>query len=163
MKEMLFINCIFNQDWHGLIMWFSVVAIMALMPIVASVFDLHYGILKSKKMGTFKTTSQGLKRTVDKDVTYLSFYFLITLIDGCLSFLIPFPILCVICAIAELLIEIWSIHENFAEARVKGHDPLDVAVMIAKVYGADKLPELGQILQDKNVLNKIKEVNDAKN
>ena len=159
MKILLFINYIFTEDWHHLIIWFSVVGIMSLLPIIASIFDLRYGILKSKKMGTFKTTSSGLARTINKDKGYLAFYFLASLIDACLSFFISYPILCVICAIAEVAIEIWSVHENFMAAKASGHDPLEVAAMIAKVYGADKLPELGELLSNKDILNKIQEAN----
>lgn len=159
MAQVLFINYVFTENWHGLMVWFTVVGIMALLPIVASLFDLNYGIMKSKKMGTFKTTSSGLARTVSKDKSYLAFYFLASLIDACLSFFVSYPILCVVCAIAEVAIEMWSVHENFIAAKASGHDPLEVAAMIAKVYGADKLPELGELLSNKDILNKIQEAN----
>lgn len=159
MMRLLFINYIFKEDFHGMAIWFVVVGIMALLPVIASFFDLRYGILKSKKMGTFRTRSSGLARTINKDKGYLAFYFMFALIDACLSFFVAWPVLCVICAIAEVGIELWSVHENFIEAKATGHDPLEVAAMIAKIYGADKLPELGELLSNKEVLDKIKEAN----
>lgn len=135
MEKTMFISYLLQQDLWGLKMWLAAVGIMSLLPIVASIFDLVTGIKKSKAVGNFKTTSYGLKKTRDKDFIYLLFYLLFAMIDSCLSFMLPFPLLCIFCAIAEVGIEAWSVHENLAIIKKDFHDPIEIMKAVSTTYG----------------------------
>ena len=148
MKQLLFITYLLNGDTHGLQMWLAAVGIMALLPVIASLFDLRTGIKKSKIVGNFKTTSYGLKKTRDKDLVYLLFYLMFAMIDCCLSFIVDFPLLCVFCSIAEVAIEAWSIHENIAVINKDMHDPIDIMKAISCTYGIND-PDKLAIIFDK--------------
>ena len=131
----LFISYLLNGDLNGLKLWLAAVGIMALLPILASVFDLYTGIRKSKVVGNFKTTSYGLKKTRDKDLVYLLFYLLFAMVDSCLSFILPFPLFCIFCAVAEVAIEAWSVHENLFVIKKDVHDPIEIMKAISSTYG----------------------------
>lgn len=146
MKQLLFITYLLNGDTHGLQMWLAAVGIMALLPIIASLFDLRTGIKKSKIVGNFKTTSYGLKKTRDKDLVYLLFYLMFAMIDCCLSFIVEFPLLCVFCSIAEVAIEAWSIHENIAVINKDMHDPIDLMKAISCTYGINDPDKIAAII-----------------
>lgn len=149
-----------NGDIWGLKMWLAAVGIMALLPIIASIFDLKTGIKKSKVLGNFKTTSYGLKKTRDKDFIYLLFYMMFAMIDSCLSFLLPFPLLCVFCSISEVAIEAWSVHENLQVVNKDFHDPIEIMKAISNTYGIndpDKLAEIfDRIKEERNASESAK-------
>ena len=148
MSNLLFISYLLNDDVHGLKMWLAAVGIMALLPIVASLLDLKTGIKKSKIVGNFKTTSYGLKKTRDKDLAYLLFYMMFAMIDSCLSFIVEWPLLCVFCAIAEVAIEAWSVHENMAVIRKDFHDPIDLMKAISSTYGVSDPEKMAEVFRE---------------
>lgn len=156
--KLLFISYLLSGDIQGLKMWMAAVGIMAVLPIFASIGDLMTGIRKSKVIGNFKTTSYGLKKTRDKDMIYLLFYVLFGMIDGCLSFILPFPLLCIFCAVAEVAIEAWSIHENVAVIKKDFHDPIEIMKAISSTYGVNDPEKLAvifeKIKEEKNEDNK---------
>ena len=76
-----------------------------------------------------------MKKTRDKYFIYLLFYLLFAMIDSCLSFMVPFPLLCVFCAIAEVGIEAWSVHENLAIIKKDFHDPIEIMKAVSTTYG----------------------------
>ncbi|WP_321437244.1 hypothetical protein [uncultured Bacteroides sp.] len=150
--KLLFINYIFHNDTHGIAMWFLVVGLMALIPNIASLFDLKTGINASKRLGQFKTTSFGLRETIKKDKDYMIYFVLMMLIDSCLSFFIDIPILCIVCAIAETAIELYSVRENMAKGRSKEEtpaDPLGMMQQLVSVLGQDKAQQVFNILTTK--------------
>jgi|WetSurMetagenome_2_1015567.scaffolds.fasta_scaffold787681_2 hypothetical protein len=147
--NLLFISFLLNGDYHGLYNWMLTAAILACLPQIAAVVDLITGILASKRLGIFRTTSYGLRKTVSKCSEYILYFFLLLLLDGCLSFFITFPILCVICALAETLIEVVSIRENLKKGRTDEHDPIDLMQSIATAYGEDKASKIIEIIKDK--------------
>ena len=151
--DLLFINYIFKGDAHGIAMWFFVVGIVALIPNIASLFDLKTGINASKRLGQFITTSFGLRETIKKDKDYMIYFVLMMLIDSCLSFFIDFPVLCVICAIAETAIELYSVRENMQKGRTKEDtpaDPISKMQQLVSLIGPDKAQEVFNILTNKN-------------
>lgn len=151
--SLCFISYIFKGDYHQLAIWFLVVGIVALIPNIASMFDLKTGINASKRLGTFKTTSAGLRKTIQKDKDYMIYFALLFLIDACLSFFIEFPVLCIVCAIAETAIELYSVRENMAKGRGvedKPADPLAKMGQLAAILGEEKAKDVLDILTKKN-------------
>ena len=151
--KLLFINYIFHSDAHGLAMWFLVVGLVALIPNIASLVDLKTGINASKRLGQFKTTSFGLRETIKKDKDYMIYFVLMLLIDSCLSFFIDFPVLCIICAIAETAIELYSVRENMQKGRTLEDapaDPIGKMQQLVSLIGPDKAQEVFNILTHKD-------------
>ena len=147
--NLLFISYLFSGDFHKMAIWLLVAAILAIIPNVASVIDLKTGINASKRLGIFKTTSFGLRQTISKDRDYLMYFFLLFLIDCCLSFFIDFPVLCILCAVAETIIEVISIRENLSKGQTNNHDPIALMQTIATAYGDDKAQRIFDIIKDK--------------
>jgi len=147
--KMLFINYLLSGDYPKVAIWLLVVAILAIIPNVASIFDLVTGIKASKRLGNFKTTSYGLRKTVGKDKEYLTYFFLFALIDCCLSFFIEMPILCIFCAIAETVIEVVSIRENMHKGQSDIHDPMELMKAIATAYGQDKADKIFDVIKQR--------------
>jgi hypothetical protein len=149
MKTLLFISFLFNGDYQKMAVWLLAAAILAIIPNVASLVDLHAGIQASKRLGVFKTTSYGLRQTVSKDRDYLMYFFLLFLIDCCLSFFVGFPVLCSLCAISETAIEVISVRENTKKGRSgNNHDPIELMQSIATAYGEDKAKKIFDILKE---------------
>lgn len=152
MKNLLFINHLITGDFENLKWWMLAIAIMAMLVIISSVIDLYYGILASKAAGIFQTTSYGLRKTVDKDKGYLTFYAFGVLIDSCLSFFCAIPVSCAVVAIGEILIEGVSVMENRKRARINdSSNPLDVAKAVIKTFGisdAQKIEEIITYIKD---------------
>jgi len=128
-------------------MWLLVSAVLAVIINVSSIFDLVTGIKASKRLGNFKTTSFGLRQTISKDRDYMMYYFLMFLIDCCLSFFVDFPVLCTLCAISEIIIEVISIRENMHKGRTETHDPIAMMQSIATAYGQDKADKIFNIIK----------------
>ena len=147
--NLLFISYLFSGDFHKMAIWLLVAAILAIIPNVASAIDLKTGINASKRLGIFKTTSFGLRQTISKDRDYLMYFFLLFLIDCCLSFFIDFPVLCILCAVAETIIEVISIRENLSKGQTNNHDPIALMQTIATAYGDDKAQRIFDIIKDK--------------
>jgi hypothetical protein len=147
--NLLFISYLFSGDYHKMAIWLLVAAILAIIPNIASVIDLKTGINASKRLGIFKTTSFGLRQTISKDRDYLMYFFLLFLIDCCLSFFIDFPVLCILCAVAETIIEVISIRENLSKGQTNNHDPIALMQTIATAYGDDKAQRIFDIIKDK--------------
>ena len=147
MKQILFISYLLNGDIPAVGYWLAAVGIIALLVIIASVFDLRLGIKASKKVGQFKTTSFGLRKTISKDKDYMTFYFFAVLIDSCLSFILEFPVACACIAVAEILIEGVSVREKLAILRNDATDPLAVAKAVATAYGISDAEKIANVLK----------------
>lgn len=156
MKQILFISHLLNGDIPAVGYWLAAVGVIALLVVVASVFDLRLGIKASKKVGQFKTTSFGLRKTIGKDKDYMTFYFFAVLIDSCLSFVLEIPVACVCVAVAEILIEGVSVREKLAMLKSGTTDPLAVAKAVATAYGISDAEKIAQVLK----AVKAKEVKD---
>lgn len=135
MKTLLFVNHLVNGDVAMVQMWGMAVGVMALMVTLSSLIDLYFGIKASKAVGAYKTTSYGFRATVEKDVFYLTFYFMAVMIDACLSFFLTIPVASVLCALAEIGIEAVSVYENNNRCKEGRTNPVNVAKAIAKSYG----------------------------
>ena len=136
---MLFVTHIITPDKAAAAHWFTAVAALSLLPLLASAVDLATGISASKRAGNFRTTSWGLRRTFWKAAKYEAVFFMGALIDAALSFVVEFPAVCGLVAIAEVLTEYVSVKENLRRGKGGGAgvDPLDIAKSLASVYGVD--------------------------
>lgn len=144
---MLFISYLLTGETSKIAMWLLVSAVLAVIINISSIFDLVTGIKASKRLGNFKTTSFGLRQTISKDRDYMMYYFLMFLIDCCLSFFVDFPVLCTLCAISEIIIEVISIRENMHKGRAETHDPIAMMQSIATAYGQDKADKIFNIIK----------------
>lgn len=144
---MLFISYLLTGETSKIAMWLLVSAVLAVIINISSIFDLVTGIKASKRLGNFKTTSFGLRQTISKDRDYMMYYFLMFLIDCCLSFFVDFPVLCTLCAISEIIIEVISIRENMHKGRTETHDPIAMMQSIATAYGQDKADKIFNIIK----------------
>ena len=147
MNRTLFIKPLIEGDLQTVKYWGMAIGIMSLLVICSSLIDLGWGIKASKACGNFKTTSYGLKKTVEKLVSYLSFFFLGVAIDACLGFFTPFPIACILVAVSEILIETVSVYENRKRAKVGGEDPINVVKAVAKTFGITDAEKIKEILE----------------
>ena len=145
--KMLFISYLLTGETSKIAMWLLVSAVLAVIINISSIFDLVTGIKASKRLGNFKTTSFGLRQTISKDRDYMMYYFLMFLIDCCLSFFVDFPVLCTLCAISEIIIEVISIRENMHKGRTETHDPIAMMQSIATAYGQDKADKIFNIIK----------------
>ncbi len=147
MMNVLFISYLLAGDSSKIATWLLVAAVLAFIPNIASFIDLITGIKASKRLGNFQTTSFGLRQTISKDRDYMMYFFLMFLIDCCLSFFIDFPVMCILCAMAETIIEVISIRENMHKGRTDTHDPIAMMQSIATAYGQDKADKIFNIIK----------------
>lgn len=143
----LFIKSLIEGDIESVKYWCLAIGIMAILVIVSSLIDLRWGIRASKACGDFKTTSYGLRKTVEKLEGYLSFFFLAVMMDACLSFFVAFPVACIVVAVSEISIEAVSVYEKRKQAKVGGKDPINVAKAVVKTYGITDVGKIEQIIK----------------
>lgn len=158
MKNLLFISYMLEGDIPKVGYWLLAIGIMALLIVIASLFDLRYGIRASKRIGNFKTTSFGLRKTVAKDKDYLAIYFFAVMIDSCLSFFVPFPAACICVAVGVIIIEGLSVREKIKEIG-NASDPISIAKCVANTYGITDAAKLERIIK---AVQKEREVADGK-
>lgn len=147
MTNLLFIHHIITGDFDNLKWWTLAIAIMGAMVLLSSVIDLIYGVKASKAAGIFQTTSYGLRKTVEKDVSYMMFYLFSIMLDGCLSFFVSVPTCCIVVAVAEILIEGVSVYENRKRANVNGSDPMAVVRAVIKTYGISDAQKIEEVVE----------------
>lgn len=143
---LLFIHHLIEGNIDSLKWWALAIGIMAALVIVSSVIDLIYGVRASKAAGIFQTTSYGLRKTVEKDVSYMMFFLFSIMIDGCLSFFVTMPLCSIIVAVSEILIEAVSVMENRKRANLNGSDPLAVARAIIKTFGISDAQKIEDVI-----------------
>ena len=147
MKTMMFIKPLIEGDLESVKYWGLAIGIMAVFVIIAGLIDLRWGILASKACGQFKTTSYGLKKTVEKLETYLMLFFFGVMIDACLSFFLSFPVACILVAVSEIIIEAVSVYENRKRVKVGAADPINVVKAVAKTFGVTDVEKIKQLLE----------------
>ena len=146
MTRLLFINHIISGDVASLKWWALAIAIMAALVLVASVIDLVYGIKASKAAGIFQTSSYGLRKTIEKDVSYMMFFLFSIMIDGCLSFFVTLPVCSIVVAVSEIIVEAVSVMENRKRANIDSANPLDVARAIIKTFGISDAAKIEEVI-----------------
>lgn len=131
MGTMCFIPALLAGNYDVFFTKLSIVILMWLLVIVASMVDLITGIAASKRTGTKHTTSWGLRRTLSKDLQYLALLFMMLLIDIGLSSLGEYMAffsasLCsFVSSVAIIIIEAISVAENTRKGKKPDEDKLD--------------------------------------
>lgn len=141
-ENLLFIVHLMNEDVHKIAVWCIVVSVLAMLPVIASGIDLFTAIHANKRIGSFKTTSYGLRKTLKKDMYYMILFFMSAVLDACLSFFLSMPILCIAVAFAEVAIEWISVQENLQKGKDGIRDPVEVAKAFLAAYGSDESKRL---------------------
>ena len=145
--NVLFIPHLMVHDMDGVMARLLISVGFFLLVVIASLFDLKTGINASKRLGVYKTSSYGIRKTISKDKDYGVFFFMFFMMDIPLSYFIDFPVLCAICAMAEISIELWSVRETMQ----KGRDEVQLNVIdkmgeLIKAIGEDKAKEVFDII-----------------
>lgn len=158
MKTLLFIPALLNGDMHGFMTKVAVVIVIwILIPFMSSLIDLATGIAASKRLGTKRTTSWGLRRTLSKDLQYFTMLFMLLLMDIGLSALSEFlpvfsiPLLSVLGSLVVAVIEFVSIMENNRKGKNPEEDKMDDVMQLAsktvEALGTEKTKEFLQAVQ----------------
>ena len=138
MRTLLFIPALLEGDVHGFMVKLSVMLFSFLFVIVAVNLDLITGIAASKRTGTKRTTSWGLRRTLTKLLQYFAVFIVMLLLDMGLSVFSPFlsifsvPLLSGLAVIGECVTEGISVLENTRRGRDKDEDKLDDLAQLAQ-------------------------------
>ncbi len=138
MRTLLFIPALLEGDVHGFMVKLSVMLFSFLFVIVAVNIDLISGIAASKRTGTKRTTSWGLRRTLTKLLQYFAVFIVMLLLDMGLSVFSPFlsifsvPLLSGLAVIVECVTEGISVLENTRRGRDKDEDKIDDLTQLAQ-------------------------------
>lgn len=138
MRTLLFIPALLEGDVHGFMVKLAVMLFAFLFVMVASTVDLITGIAASKRTGTKRTTSWGLRRTLTKLLQYFAVFIVMLLLDMGLSVFSPFlaifsvPLLSGLAVIGECVTEGISVLENTRRGRNKDEDKLDDLAQLAQ-------------------------------
>lgn len=152
---LLFIPELLSGNFDSFFLKLASVFGLWVLVLLASLVDLKTGIDASKRVGNFKTTSTGLRKTVTKLLSYFSILFMMLILDFAFSYLsktisfFEIPICSVIGIIVVIAIEAWSVQENVKKGR--GNDETSVEVLnkfvsIAKELGDDKVKAIINVL-----------------
>ena len=157
MSVLCFIPALLEGNYDAFFVKLSIVILMWLLVIAASMIDLITGIAASKRTGTKHTTSWGLRRTLNKDLQYLALLFMMLLIDIGLSSLGQYMAffaasLCsFVSASAIVIIEAISVVENIRKGRNPDEDKIDdiqqLVMSTVDALGSEKTKEFLEALQ----------------
>lgn len=131
MSTLLFIPSLMQGDYDAFFVKLSVIIFMWLLVISASMVDLITGIAASKRTGTKRTTSWGLRKTLNKDLQYLALLFMMLIIDMGLSSLGQYvsffqaPLCSCVATVAIIIIESISVIENTRKGKNPEEDKVD--------------------------------------
>lgn len=138
MRTLLFIPSLLEGDVHGFMVKLAVMLFMFLAVVFMGGIDLITGIAASKRTGTKRTTSWGLRRTLTKLLQYFAVFIVFLILDIGLSIFSPFlavfsvPLLSALTVIGECVIEGVSILENTKRGKNKEEDKLDDLAQVAQ-------------------------------
>lgn len=154
----LFIPALLSHDTQGFCTKLGIVVVLWLIVIFASMVDLITGIQASKRLGTKRTNSWGLRRTINKDLQYLGVLMSLLFIDIATSALAPYisifevPICSVAGVVCMACIEFLSVKENSQKGVSEEDNHLDeverLAKDLVKSLGSDKAKTVIEVLQN---------------
>ena len=160
---LLFIPSLMEGDYNAFLTKIAVVVLLWLIVIAASMIDLVTGIAASKRTGTARTTSWGLRRTISKDLQYLALLAMLLIIDiglSALSSQLPLfsvPLLSALGVVTISVVEFISVTENTRKGKNKDEDALDdiqqLAAQTIDALGSEQTKALMKMLQ-KQIKNK---------
>ncbi|MBN2787414.1 MAG: phage holin family protein [Paludibacteraceae bacterium] len=145
---LLFIPELLAHNFDGFFTKLACVLGLWVLVLLASLVDLKTGIDASKRVGNFKTTSKGLRKTVTKDLSYFALLLMLLLLDFAFSYLsgkitfFEIPVCSILGVIVIVAIESWSVQENLKKGRGNDEtspDVLQKVIDITKELGDDKV------------------------
>lgn len=162
--NLLFIPSLLIGDYKTFFIKLSIVFGFWLIAVIASMVDLRTGILASKRIGNFRTTSKGLRQTMKKLFEYFTFLTIALLFDVVLSYLttltdiVPLfglfriPIFTIASVIIILIIEGISVKENTEKGRNRDFvspEVMNKALDIIGSLGDEKIKAIAELLKNK--------------
>ncbi len=157
MNTLLFIPSLLEGDINAFMVKIGIVLFLWFIVIAASLIDLISGIAASKRTGQKKTTSWGIRKTMQKDLQYFALLFVFLLLDVGLSALSPWlsvfsvPLLSVLGVIAITATEALSVAENTRKGRNKEEDKIDdiqqLVSTTVEMLGSEKTSQFLEALQ----------------
>ena len=154
----LFIPSLLAHDMNAFYAKLGVVLALWLVIIAASGVDLITGIQASKRTGTKKTTSWGLRRTVNKDLQYFGILLMLLFVDFGTSALSDYvsifeiPICSALGVVCITIIEFLSVKENLQRGKSKEENKIDdmtaIAAQLIKAIPNDTLNKLVAAMDD---------------
>ena len=157
MNTLLFIPSLMEGDYDGFIVKLGIILFLWIIVIAASIVDLISGIAASRRTGQKKTTSWGIRKTMQKDLQYFALLFVFLLLDIGLSALSPWlslfsvPLLSVIGVIAITGTEALSVAENTRKGRNKEEDKIDdiqqLVSTTVEMLGSERTSQFLEALQ----------------
>ena len=163
--QLLFIPSLLAGDMPTFFLKLAIVFLLWIIVFIASIVDLKTGIDASKRLGSFKTTSKGLRQTIKKNLQYIMLLFVGLLFDFVLSYLstlsdiLPIlgmfriPIFSLLGVLVILIIEAISVKENLDKGKDKemiSPELLNMALDIINTLGDDKIKSITQLIAKKN-------------
>lgn len=137
MRTLLFIPSLLQHDMSTFCTKIGIVLLLWLVIIAASGIDLITGIQASRRLGTKKTTSYGLRKTVNKLLQYFGILFMFLFVDVGASSLSEYltifeiPICSCLGVTCITIIETLSVRENLQKGKTKEENKLDDMAAIA--------------------------------
>ncbi len=154
MRTLLFIPALMEGDVNGFLTKLAIVVLLWLIVIAASMIDLMTGISASKRTGTKRTTSWGLRRTINKDLQYLALLAMLLIIDiglSALSGVLPLfavPLLSVLGVVTMSVVEFISVAENTRKGKKPDEDAIDdIQQLVASTVDALGTEQTKQFLE----------------
>lgn len=157
MNTLLFIPSLLEGDYNAFILKLGIVLFLWIVVIAASIIDLVSGISASRRTGQKRTTSWGIRKTMQKDLQYFALLFVFLLLDIGLSALAPFlsiftiPLLSIIGVVAITATEALSVAENTRKGRSKEDDKIDdiqqLVSTTVEMLGSEKTTQFLEALQ----------------
>lgn len=154
----VFIPSLLQHDMDTFYTKLGIVLILWLLIIAASGVDLITGIQASRRTGTKKTTSWGLRKTVSKLLQYFGILFMFLFVDFGASALSEYltvfemPICSCLGVTCIIIIETLSVKENLQRGKTKDDDKIDdmasIAASLIKAIPNDTLNKIADAIAE---------------
>lgn len=154
----LFIPSLLAHDTTAFCTKLGIVLLLWLLIVAAAGIDLITGIQASRRTGTKKTTSWGLRKTVNKLLQYFGILFMFLFVDIGASALSEYvsvfalPICSCLGVTCITIIETLSVKENLQRGKSREEDKIDdmttIAANLIKVIPNDTLNKLAEAITE---------------
>lgn len=162
--NLLFIPSLLSGDYKTFFLKFLIVVGLWILIFVATMIDLRTGIKASKARGNFRTTSKGLRQTLNKYKEYTSIMAIAFIVDFALSYLCTLesifsffglfrvPLFSVIAFLFIVITEWISVKENIEKkkgAPIISKEIVDLTAELVAELGDDKIKAIVKLLKEK--------------
>ena len=163
--NLLFIPSLLSGDYKTFFLKLLIIIGLWILIFIATMIDLRTGIKASKARGKFKTTSKGLRQTLNKYKEYTSIMAIAIIVDFALSYLCTLesifsifgifrvPLFSVIAFVFIVITEWISVKENIEKkkgAPIISKEIVDLTAELVAELGDDKLKAIAKLLNERN-------------